>query len=168
MATRSASPAGPPVKHVLITRTFDAPRALVFSAWASAERMVRWFAPSGCTIEYRRYEFRAGGAIHSCIRTPTGYTCWVIGTFKELVPNERIVMTMIMSNERGEPVNPADIGMDPSWPAETTVTITLAEHAGKTTLTLHQNVDETLAKRTGAHPSWLQMFDRLAELVAQR
>lgn len=168
MAASSASPVASPANHVLITRMFDAPRALVFSAWTSAERMTRWFAPNGCTIEYRKYEFRAGGAIHSCIRTPTGYTCWVIGTFKELVPNERIVMTMVMSNERGERVNPADLGMDPSWPAETIATITFSEHAGKTMLTLRQNVDESLAKRTGAHPSWLQMFDRLNELVAQR
>jgi len=37
---------------------------------------------------------------------------------------------------------------------------------GKTLLTLQQTVSESLAKRTGAHPSWIQMLDRLAEVLA--
>jgi hypothetical protein len=35
-------------------------------------------------------------------------------------------------------------------------------------MTLHQTVSESLARRTGAHPSWLQMFDRLDELLVQK
>ena len=54
----------------------------------------------------------------------------------------------------------------PDWPRETVVTVTFAEHAGQTTLTLHQTVRESLAKRTGAHPSWIEMFDRLAAELA--
>jgi hypothetical protein len=56
--------------------------------------------------------------------------------------------------------------MDPDWPAETVLTVTFAELAGKTRLTLQQTVLESLAKRTGAHPSWIQMLDRLAEDLA--
>jgi hypothetical protein len=41
------------------------------------------------------------------------------------------------------------------------VTVTFEEEAGKTRLTLRQNVLESVAKRTGAHPGWLQMLDRL-------
>jgi hypothetical protein len=48
------------------------------------------------------------------------------------------------------------------------VTVTLAEVRGATLLTLEQNVPESLAKHTGAHPSWLQMLDRLAEVVGVR
>jgi hypothetical protein len=56
--------------------------------------------------------------------------------------------------------------MDPDWPRETTVTITLAEHAAGTKLTLQQTVSESVAKRTGAHPSWIEMLDRLAAELA--
>ena len=56
--------------------------------------------------------------------------------------------------------------MDPDWPLETVVTVTFVPKGSRTVLTLHQTVSESLAKRTGAHPSWLQMFDRLAALVA--
>jgi hypothetical protein len=43
------------------------------------------------------------------------------------------------------------------------VTVTFEDAGGKTRLTLHQTVSEVVAKRTGAHPSWLAMLDRLAE-----
>lgn len=56
--------------------------------------------------------------------------------------------------------------MDPDWPAETVVTVTFTEQHGKTSLTLHQTVDKSLAKRTGAYPSWLNMLDNLANLLA--
>ena len=56
--------------------------------------------------------------------------------------------------------------MDPEWPRETVVTVTFAERDGRTTVTLHQTVSEALAKRTGAHPSWIQMMGRLAEDLA--
>ena len=39
--------------------------------------------------------------------------------------------------------------------------VTFTERAGRTIVTLEQDVSERLAKRTGAHPSWLQMLDRL-------
>lgn len=47
------------------------------------------------------------------------------------------------------------------------MTVTFAEHEGKMRLTLHQTVLEPLAKRTGAHPSWIEMLDRLAEELAK-
>jgi hypothetical protein len=52
------------------------------------------------------------------------------------------------------------------WPRETIVTVTFVELGGKTKLTLHQTVLESIAKRTGAHPSWIEMLDRLAENLA--
>ena len=55
--------------------------------------------------------------------------------------------------------------MDPDWPKETIVKVTLSEHQGRTRLTLHQTVSESLAKRTGAYPSWLDMLERLGALL---
>jgi len=58
--------------------------------------------------------------------------------------------------------------MDADWPREMIVTVRFDEQDGKTTLTLHQTVLEAVAKRTGAHPRWLQMPDRLVEHLALR
>jgi uncharacterized protein YndB with AHSA1/START domain len=147
---------------ISISRLFDAPRELVFRAWTTRESLERWYAPQGCTVEFRKLDFRPGGSFHSCIRSPEGHACWCIGVYREIVVPERIVSTMVIADEHGNVVQPAEIGMDPDWPSETLLTVTFAEHEGQTMLTLQQTVLESLAKRTGAHPSWLQMLDRLA------
>ncbi len=152
---------------VVITRIFDAPRELVFRAWTDPEHLMRWYAPRGCTIHFRQIDLRQGGVFHSCIRSPEGHECWCKGVYREIVKPERIVYTLAVADEEGNFVDPADVGMDPDWPRETILTVTFAEHDGKTTLTLHQTILESLAKRTGAHPSWIEMLDRLAELLAK-
>ena len=153
--------------QVLITRVFDAPRELVFKAWTDPEHLVRWYAPRGCTIYFRELDIRPGGAFHSSIRTPDGHDCWCKGVYREIVAPERIVYTLAVADAEGNLVGPTDVGMDPDWPRETILTVTFAEHQGKTELTLHQTVAESLAKRTGAHPSWIEMLDRLAEMLAE-
>lgn len=164
-ATMTAAPTATD-REVLITRVFDTPRDLVFQAWTDPEHLQRWYAPRGCTIHFAAIDLREGGAFHSCIRTPDGHDCWCKGVYREIVAPERIVFTMAIADEHGHLIGPAEAGMDPDWPRETTLTVTFAEHGGQTKLTLHQTVSEALAKRTGAHPSWLDMLDRLAEDLA--
>jgi uncharacterized protein YndB with AHSA1/START domain len=149
-------------KEVFITRVFNAPRKLVFTAWTDPEHLARWYAPDGCTVFFKRFEFRPGGSFHSCIKTPNLHDCWCTGTYLQIMEPEKIVFTMTVADENGNPVDPAFAGMDPDWPGDTTVTVTFTEQDGKTTLTLHQTVSESLAKRTGAHPSWLSMLNKLA------
>lgn len=155
-------------REVFIERDFDAPRALVFQAWIDPERLVRWYAPHGCTTRFQTFDPRPGGTFHSCIRSSEGHECWCRGTFKEIVPPERLVYTLAIADANGNLVSPTDMGMDPDWPAETTLTVTFDDLNGRTRLTLRQTVDEALARKTGAHPSWLQMFDRLNELLVHR
>ncbi len=80
----------------------------------------------------------------------------------------RIVYTLATADSAGNEIAPVQAGHDPRWPRETLVTVTFANVRGSTLLTLEQTVLESLAKQTGAHPSWLQMLDRLAELVVVR
>jgi uncharacterized protein YndB with AHSA1/START domain len=163
----SASTLASAGREVLITRLFDAPRELVFDAWTDPKQLARWYAPRGCEIEFRSIDPRPGGAFHSCIRTPDGHECWCRGVYRTINRPVQIVLTMVVSNEKGESVAPVAAGMDPEWPSETVVTVTLVEKQGRTMLTLHQTVSESLAKRTGAHPGWLEMLDRLAALTAR-
>jgi uncharacterized protein YndB with AHSA1/START domain len=154
---------------VVIERVLNAPRELVFRAWTDPDQLLQWFAPDGCQIRYRHVDIREGGAFHSCILTPEGHDCWCKGVYREVVAPERIVFTMEVSDADGGSPEPAAVGMDRSWPRETTVTVTLADLGNQTKLTLHQTVSENLAKRTGAHPSWLNMLDRLeARLLHSR
>lgn len=155
-------PPAPAEGEVLITRSLQAPRELVWQAWTDPAHLSRWHAPEGCQITFTRFDFRPGGGFHSCIRNPSFGDCWCVGEYLEISKPGRIVYKMALADAGGNLVSPAQSGHDPEWPAETLVTLTLEElPGGKTRLTLHQAVQEALARRTGAYPSWLSMLDRL-------
>lgn len=153
--------------QVLITRLFNAPRDLVFKAWTDPKQLLQWYAPNGCKLQFRQIDIREGGTFHSCIQTPNGFQCWCTGVYQEIVAPERVVYTMAIADEHGNRIDSTDAGHDPEWPAETITTVTFEVQDGKTKLTLRQNVSECLAIRTGAHPSWIQMLDRLESKLAQ-
>jgi len=154
-------------REIYITRIINAPVKLVFAAWSNPEHLKKWYAPQGCSIDIPLLDFREGGVMHTCVRTPMG-DCWCKGFYKEIVPNEKIVFTIAFADEAGNLVDNPSLGKDPEWPLETTVTVTFSEEDGKTKFTLHQTALESVAKRTGAYPSWLQMFDRLEELITTK
>lgn len=153
-------------REILITRTFTAPRALVFQAWSSADRLRRWYAPNGCDLTTCDTDFRPGGALRLCIRTPQGYECWCRGTYQEIVANERVVFSLENTDADGNPLAPGANGMDPEWPTKTVVTVTFNDEGAATRMTLHQSASERVAKRTGAHPGWLSICDRLEQHLA--
>lgn len=155
-----------PDTNVVISRVFDAPRELVFEAWTRPEYLLRWFAPHGCTFHIERMDVRPGGGFHSCVRDAS-FECWCVGVYREIVRPERLVYTLAIADRDGNIAAPAAVGHDPRWPTETLLTVTFEELGGKTRLTLHQDVAESLAKQTGAYPSWLEMLDRLDELLRE-
>lgn len=161
-------PSTPQEPAVRIERTFVFARELVFDAWTDPDLLARWFAPRGCTIHFARIDVRAGGGFHSCVRSPELGDCWTVADFREVVRPERIVFAWRIADARGDAVSPQSQGHDPEWPAETVVTVTFTERNGGTLVTLAQNVGEALAKRTGAHPSWVQMLAKLDETLARR
>jgi uncharacterized protein YndB with AHSA1/START domain len=153
-------------RTIRIERTFDAPRELVFEAWTRPDYLMQWHAPRGCTIQIAKLDVRSGGRFHWCIHDPSFGDCWCVGVYQEIVRPERIVYTLATADSAGNEIEPVQAGHDPRWPRATLVTVTLTEVRGSTRLTLEQNVLESLARHTGAHPSWLQMLDRLNDLVA--
>jgi uncharacterized protein YndB with AHSA1/START domain len=168
MATPLRSRTTEPVEQELvITRIFGASRELVFKAWTEPERLMRWWAPKGCTTPFCKVDLRVGGAFHYCIRLPEGRDIWGIGIYREIVEPERIVYTDAFADAEGSPVSPAHYGMSLSHPAETLVTVTFAEHGGKTRLTLRHSIPESVEERRGVQQGWTEMLDRLAEDLAR-
>lgn len=150
---------------VTITRTLDAPRDLVFRMWSNPELLTRWYAPRRCRLEVLHFDFREDGEFRFRIREPDGSGCLCSAIFTQIAEPERIVYTMCFSDEQGRFVPASSVGADPDWPDRTTVTVTFVEENGRTTMTLHQTVPESVAKRTGAYPSWVEMLERLSEEV---
>src|ERR1043165_7209654 len=104
---------------------------------------------------------RLGGTFHLCIRNPHHFECWCVGEYLEFNKPGKLVFSLGIADENGNPVEPKDIGMDTEMPQNTIVSITFEKHPDGTMMTLRQTLDESLAKKTGAHPSWIQMFNRL-------
>lgn len=151
-------------KDVVITHVFNAPVEQVFRAWTEPEYLQRWFAPGTCTIEYKTIEVKTNGTYHSCLRDPVYGECWIKGTYYEVRFPDTLVFSTVLTNERGETVEPVEAGKPEDWPGEILTTVTFTARGGKTEVTLHQTVPEAKARQTGAYQSWLAMFERLGAL----
>ncbi len=155
-------------REIVITRVFDAPRDLVFKAWTEPERVMRWWGPNGFTTPVSKIDPRPGGVFHNCMRSPEGQDFWSKGVYREIVEPERIVCTDFFSDEEGNLVQPTHYGMSPEWPAEALVTVTFAEHDGKTKFTLHHAVGSAPAsERDQCQAGWTESLDRLAGYLAR-
>ena len=168
VARKSNTATKPAEREMVITHIFDAPRELVFKAWTEPEHLVQWWRPKGFTTPHCKIELRPGGVFHYCMRSPEGRDYWGRGVFREIVAPERIVYTDTFADAEGNIVEPGYYeGMDPDMPKETLVRVTFTVVNGKTKVTVHHSVPESVAKRTGAKQGWTEMLERLADYLAR-
>ncbi|MGZ3872684.1 MAG: SRPBCC family protein [Mucilaginibacter sp.] len=155
-------------KELLITHLFDAPRESVFHAWTDPGMLKHWYAPDGCTIEFKSITVEQGGHFHSCIHDPVHGDCWITGTYLEVTPPEKLVFTMALSNENGHAASALEAGKPEDWPAELVTTVTFEPIGDQTKATIHQTVPEQEARKTGAYQSWIKMCNKLNLLLTER
>jgi len=148
-------------EELFITHLFDAPEKVVFQAWTDPNQLKHWYAPDGCTVEFKTIDVSQGGGYHSCIHDPIHGDCWVKGVYLEVEPNQKLVFTMVMSDEAGNSVTSVNAGKTEDWPEEQITTVTFKSIGLQTKVTIHQTVAEEEAKKTGAYQSWLKMLNKL-------
>ena len=79
-------------RQIVITRLFDAPRALVFEAWTKAEHVARWWDPSGVPLAVCEIDLRPTGTFRWVNRAPDGGEGHAFcGTYREISPPARLV-----------------------------------------------------------------------------
>ena len=84
----------PSDREVAMTRTFDAPRRLVFDAFTKPELIKRWLGVrAGWTMPVCEVDLRVGGTYRYVWRGPKGNDMGMGGVFREIVAPERIVAT---------------------------------------------------------------------------
>ena len=152
-------------KELLISHLFDAPRDVVFNAWIDPDQLKHWYAPDGCSIEFKSIDVKTGGHFHYCILDPIHGPCWIIGTYLEIIQDQKLVFTMVMSNEAGEAVSSVANGKVEDWPERHVATVTFESIGERTKMVIHQTVAEEKAKETGAYQSWVKMFNILNQLL---
>ena len=144
-------------REIAMTRTFDAPRALVFDAWTKPELLKRWLGVfGGWTFAVCEVDLRVGGAYRYVWRGANGNEMGMGGIFREIVRPERIVCT-----EK----------FDEAWyPGDAVDTTTFVEKGGKTTVTTTV-LYATREARDGVLKSPMESgvaksYDKLAEVLA--
>ena len=120
-------------KPFIISRTVNAPRALVWKAYTERERLMQWFGPKGFITPHATLDLRPGGIYHYCMRASDGYEMWGKWIFREIVEPERLVVLVSFSDVHGGIArNP----MSPTWPLQSLSTTTLVEQGDKTLITI--------------------------------
>jgi uncharacterized protein YndB with AHSA1/START domain len=137
-----------------ITRTFAAPRDLVFDAWVTPEHFASWFGGSGVDVPVGSVsmDVRPGGTWKATMIIGNGMPDmhW-FGEFVEVDRPGKLVLTL--SDRPGD--------------ARELVSVTLTEVADGTEMLFHQsggNMSAEEYERTAA--GWQTFFDAMETLVA--
>ncbi len=141
--------------ELVITRTFDAPRTLLFKLWTDPEHMKHWGSPSDLTVPHYEADIRPGGTFRLCMRSPDGVEYWLRGTYREIDAPNRLVFTHAWDGDDGKPG------------PETLVTVTFEDAGNKTKLTLHQTGFASKASRDGHREGWTSQLDALGDYVVR-
>src|SRR5262245_52988009 len=92
----------PTEAQILITRVFDAPKHLVFRAYTTPELVRRWWSSRRGTVTVAEIDLRVGGAWRYVMVTDRGFEVGFHGEYREIVPDERIVVTEVYEGVPGE------------------------------------------------------------------
>jgi uncharacterized protein YndB with AHSA1/START domain len=144
----------PSDREVVLERVVEAPRRLVWEAWTNPAHVPHWMlGPEGWTMPVCEIDLRPGGVWHFVWRKTDGTEMDMRGSYREVVPPERLVSTESWGKE---------------WP-ETTNTLILFEKGGKTTITLTilypSKQARDAALKTGMKEGMDQSYDRLDEYL---
>jgi uncharacterized protein YndB with AHSA1/START domain len=143
--------------EIVVARSFDAPRQLIWDCHTKPELMQRWCLGSpGWSMPLCEIDLRVGGKYRYVWRKPDGTEMRMGGVFREIVPPERIVNTESFD--------------DPWYPGEAVGTAVLVERDGKTTLTTTVLYASREARdgvlKSGMESGIAASYDKLAGILA--
>lgn len=142
--------------EITLTRLFDAPRDLVWTAMTRPEHITRWWGilGEGYSVPVCEMDLRVGGRWRFQGRGPEGDYPAFYGELKELDPPTRMVYTEIF---------------EPFPGAGSLVTSVLSEENGRTRLTVTARYDSQATRdmvlQTGMERGAAISYDRLEEVA---
>lgn len=160
---------------VTIEKIFDAPREKVWEAWTTPEIVQKWWGPETFTAPSIKIDLRVGGKYIFAMKGPEGSewdrVMYSAGVFKEIIPNQKLVLTDYFSDEAGNMINPDQEGQDANFPKEMTVTVLFEEiGGGKTKLTISYPRPETEEQyqamlKSGMKEGWMSSLNKLEQAL---
>lgn len=131
------------VKHIDVSRTFDAPVAKVWALWTDPELIKQWWGPDLFTCPLARIDFREGGTSMVSMKSDKfmngteHYNSW---RYTKIVPNEVIEFVQNLVNKDGTPADPVAYGLPPDFPKDVQTTVTFKDLGdGRTEMTVTES-----------------------------
>ena len=142
-------------RELVVTRTFNGPAQVVFSAWTKPELLKRWWLPKSCGASFLSCEadVRTGGKYRFVFSHPSSdQPMSFFGRYVEVTPPSRLVWT----NEEGD----GDGAV---------TTVTFEERGGETLVVMHdlypskKALDDAIA--SGSTSGSGEQFEQLDQLL---
>ena len=140
---------------IVITRMFDAPRALVWAAITDPKHVAQWYGGPGFTNPVCEMDLRPGGAWHHVMQAPNGVRFTINSIFEEVVAPQRLVWRTIKDPNRN-PAQPTSVN-----------TITLEECGLQTKWMLVARFDSIAERDLTAKMGFGQMISMGLERMAE-
>jgi uncharacterized protein YndB with AHSA1/START domain len=154
-------------RNLVVTRTFDAPIDRLWQAWTASEDVKAWWGPQGFTAPIARMDVREGGSSLVCMRSPDGHELYNTWTYRQVEPRKRLEYVLAFSNDKGEPVDPASLGLPPDLAKEVPHVVVFEADGNGTRVTVTEQgytSEQTLElSRMGLE----QCLDKMAALVGR-
>lgn len=151
---------------ILINRIFSAPVEKVWRAWSVPAEAMKWWGPNGFTCPYAEIDFRVGGknllAMRGGEMMPVEFQkdMWSTGTYKEIVPMEKIVCTDSFADKDGNIVPASAYNMPGEFPLELEIELQFTAQGDTTAMTLiHKGMPEAMHK--DCSQGWNESFYKL-------
>ena len=142
--------------ELIITRTFDAPRKLVWKAWTEIDLLERWICPRDFKVTFCQGELRIGGKWRTGMQSPEGTEHICGGEYREIAPPSKLVFTHAWEDENGE------------FGSQTLVSVTFSDDNDKTLMHFEQTGFNSVESRDGHEDGWTGAFDNLSTYLGKR
>ncbi len=142
-------------RELVVTRTFNGPAHVVFSAWTKPELLKRWWVPKSCGASFLSCEadVRTGGSYRFVFGHPSSeQPMSFFGRYVEVIPPSRLVWTNDEGDEGGA-----------------VTTVTFEERGGETLVVMHdlypskKALDDAIA--SGSTSGSGEQFEQLDQLL---
>jgi PhnB protein len=164
----------PEVGEFVISRVFDAPRALLWKCFTEARHLKEWWGPKGFKVIAAKMNLRVGGTYHYGLQAPDGTPMWGKFTFREIIPQAKLVFISSFSDEAGGTMSHP---LRKDWPLEMLSVFSFEdEPGGRTKFTVRwQPYNATPAERqtfeagrASMQQGWSGTMDQLVAYLAKK